>query len=68
MMTPVLRGLMQARAAIVSDAFLTSVAPNLAAVGGAIFLEFSVLVSVILTNRGTLANYYRWSRKLQSAQ
>jgi E1-E2 ATPase len=63
-----LHSLLQARASTVSHAFITSVVPNLAAVGGAIYLDFSVLVSVILTNLGTLASYYRWRRTLQSAQ
>ena len=64
----VLYSLSNARNSGVSSAFLASVIPNVAAMGGAIYLDFSVLASVALTNLGTLASYYRWRRTLQSAQ
>jgi len=62
-----LHSLSQARRLSVSDAFTTSLAPNLVALGGAIFLNFSVFSSVVLTNLGTLGSYYRWRQKLRSA-
>jgi cation transport ATPase len=64
----VLYSLAQARNSSVSSAFISSVVPNVAAMTGAIYLDFSVLSSVILTNLGTLVSYYRWRRTLQSAQ
>jgi hypothetical protein len=64
----VLHSLGRARSSSVSDAFFSSVVPNVAAMTGAIFLNFSVLSSVVLTNLGTLASYYRWRRTLRSAQ
>jgi hypothetical protein len=64
----VLYSLSCARASSVSSAFLASAVPNVAALSGAIYLEFPVIVSVILTNLGTLASYYRWRRTLLSAQ
>jgi cation transport ATPase len=62
-----LYSLSQARRLSVSDAFTTSLTPNLVAIAGAIFLNFSVLTSVALTNLGTLGSYYRWRQKLRSA-
>jgi hypothetical protein len=64
----VLYSLSRARSSSVSSAFISSVIPNVAAMTGAIYLDFSVLSSVILTNLGTLVSYYRWRRTLQSAQ
>jgi hypothetical protein len=64
----ILQSLTRARASSVSSAFATSLVPNLAAMSGAIYLDFSVLTSVILTNLGTLASYYRWRRTLKSVQ
>jgi cation transport ATPase len=64
----VLYSLSRARSSSVSSAVISSVIPNVAAMTGAIYLDFSVLSSVILTNLGTLVSYYRWRRTLQSAQ
>jgi hypothetical protein len=64
----VLHSLSRARKASVGSAFMTSVIPNVAAMVGGIYLGTSILSSVILTNLGTLANYYHWRRTLQSAQ
>lgn len=64
----VLLSLTRARASSVGSAFAASLVPNVAALSGAIYLDFSALISVILTNLGTLANYYRWRRTLKSVQ
>jgi len=64
----VLHSLCRARMSSVGSAFLSSLIPNVAAITGAVYFNFSVLSSVILTNLGTLASYYRWRRALQSAQ
>ena len=64
----VLHSLCHARTSTVSTAFLTSVVPNVTAMTGALYFDFSVLSSVILTNLGTLVSYYRWRRTLRSAQ
>ena len=54
--------------ASVGSAFTTNLVPNVAAMSGAVYLNFDVLASVILTNLGTLANYYRWRQTLKSVQ
>jgi cation transport ATPase len=64
----VLLSLTRARASSIGSAFTASLVPNIAAMSGAIYLDFSALTSVILTNLGTLANYYRWRRTLKSVQ
>jgi cation transport ATPase len=64
----VLHSLSRARSSSVSSAFVSSFIPNFAAMTGAIYFDFSVLSSVVLTNLGTLVSYYRWRRALQSAQ
>jgi hypothetical protein len=64
----VLHSLTRARSSSVSSAFGASLVPNVAAMSGAIYLDFGVLSSVVLTNLGTLANYYRWRRTLKSVQ
>ena len=64
----VLHSLSRARSFSVGSAFVSSLMPNIAAMTGAIYFDFSVLSSVMLTNLGTLASYYRWRRTLQSAQ
>lgn len=63
-----LYSLSQARVSGVTSAFVTSAIPNVIAIAGAFYLNFSVLTSVILTNVGTLASYYRWRGRLLSAQ
>jgi hypothetical protein len=63
-----LQALTQARSSSVGSAFAASLVPNVAAMSGAVYLDFNVLTSVILTNLGTLVNYYRWQRTLKSVQ
>ena len=64
----VLHSLSRARKASIGSAFLTSVVPNVAAITGALYFGAGILSSVVITNLGTLATYYRWRRTLQSAQ
>jgi hypothetical protein len=64
----VLPSLARARASTMTSAFATNLIPNLAAAAGAIYLNFGVLNSVVLTNLGTLTNYFRWRRTLKSVQ
>lgn len=47
---------------------ITATVPNIAAIAAAIYLNSSVLMSVLLTTLGTAVSYRRWNRILQSAE
>jgi cation transport ATPase len=66
--TGVLHRLGQLRRSSVGSAFCTSLIPNVAAMSGAIYLDFSVLSSVLITNLGTVLSYYRWRKTLESVR
>jgi hypothetical protein len=63
-----LNSLIRARSSSVNTAVTSSLIPNVAAMTGAIYLDLSVIYSVMITNLGTLINYYRWRRTLRSVQ
>jgi cation transport ATPase len=47
---------------------ITAAAPNIAAMAAAIYMNTSVLTSVLLTNLGTAISYRRWVRILRSLE
>jgi cation transport ATPase len=47
---------------------ITAAAPNIAAMAAAIYMNTSVLTSVLLTNLGTAISYHRWVRILRSLE
>jgi len=60
-----LHSLSQARPQSVKSALGAALIPNLAAVAGAVYFHLPVMASVILTNLGTFATYWRWRQTLR---
>ena len=57
-----------ARISGLQSTLITATVPNIAAMAAAIYMNTSVLTSVLLTTLGTAVSYRRWKRILRSAE